>query len=175
MNIKYNIIKKNNNICFICLDKIDYYIKLNCECHNYLHQNCIKNIFIKKCFICHKQTNIENVLSNNYELIFIDINFVSNIIEKIKIQNILDLAYDFFQKKPSFFGFVIYIITSFFFSFLIIFPLLILSVLLNFVNALKNNNYINNLIIFIFKNIICLILTSIILPYILNNIVDKKI
>ena len=54
-NINHTIIKNDNNNCFICLNDVDYYIKFDCECHNYLHTNCVKNDFLNKCFICHKK------------------------------------------------------------------------------------------------------------------------
>jgi len=166
MNIEYNIQNKNDSICFICLDKIDYYIKLNCECHNYLHQDCIKNVFIKKCYICNKETKLKKSIStNNYEISFIDVDFITNMIDIIKIKCILDITYAFLVKNPSFLTFVIYIGIIMIFTFMVIFPLAILSSLLIFMKYLKNNNYIKKLSLFILKSCVCLFLTVIILPY----------
>jgi hypothetical protein len=165
MNLNYNIIKKNDNLCFICLDKIDYYIKFNCECHNYLHKSCVENIFITKCFICHKKTYFANSISNNYSsnYNYIDSEFVleitEKIIEKIYIKYILNYTFTFFQNNPNLLSFGLYFTMSMIVAFLIIIPLIILSLLLNLLKYLKsiltNNIYkyiILFLIILIFNN-----------------------
>ena len=158
MNISYHIIKKNDNTCFICLDNMDYYMKFNCECHNYLHQNCIKNFNIKKCFICHKEVSYRNVISANYELLYIDIDFVSAVIEKINVQYILNLT-DIFLQNNNFFGIIVYFIVSIIFTFGILLPILILSVLSKCIKNLKNYHKINWLFFIVFLMFIIIYVT----------------
>ena len=55
---KYDINSKNNNICFICLDKYKKNNLIRCmkTCNHFFHKNCIDQWFIKsgklKCPIC---------------------------------------------------------------------------------------------------------------------------
>lgn len=171
MDVKYNNMEKNDNLCFICLDKIDYYIKLNCECHNYLHHECIKNMLIKKCYICHKENvnkiklihNNEIKLIHNNKIKFLVIDFAIDMIEKSNVIYILNHMNLCFINNPCLLTFIIYIIVSMILTFLIIYPLLILLSIICFIKYIKNNDYAKNLMIIIFKNIMILFLTIVVI------------
>jgi hypothetical protein len=174
MNTKFNFIKENNNICFICLDKIDYYIKFECNCHNYLHENCVNNIEIKKCLVCHKIINFENGIDNNLLISFIDIDFITLVIEKIYLNNIVNYIFSFFH-NDKIYGLILYLFVSMLITFLIILPIVIISVIFTIINYIKNNFNFSNLIIFVIKGIILFLFSSIILCYILSKIpITKK-
>ena len=156
MNIKYDNI--NNNLCFICLDNIDHYIKFDCGCYNYLHTNCISDITLTKCFICHKKINYINLPLNNHPILYSDVDFINNVIKKINMEYILNYMIIFTKNNPNFVGLAIYFIVSIIFTFGIVIPIIILSTLVNSIkNSIKNliNNIdMNGLIIFITKNIL---------------------
>ena len=85
---------KTNN-CYICLNKINYYYKFDCECFQYIHDECFENI--NKCIICKKENfiNIDINLINYY--IIID-NFTKNyyIIKIIQTIFYFNLIINFF-------------------------------------------------------------------------------
>lgn len=68
---KYKLIKLSNNYddgdnCFLCMNKINYYIKFDCECHNYLHLDCVKNNeLLTNCFICKKKIQKKYFLNSD--------------------------------------------------------------------------------------------------------------
>ena len=150
-----NIDKKDNNdnLCYICLGNIDYYIKFNCQCHNYLHINCIDGIQLIKCVICHKKNNYLEVHDNYYnynynynynqignftqEIFYLlepDFDFINYIYNKINIQPILNYMLGFFHKNPNIIIFSIYFFASIIFTLVILVPIVILSI---FVNLIK--------------------------------------
>ena len=47
-----NNIEYEDKYCYICLEKINYYIKYECGCYNYIHNNC--NININNCLLLKK-------------------------------------------------------------------------------------------------------------------------
>ena len=174
MNKKFNFIKENNNICFLCLNKIDYYIKFGCNCHNYLHKNCFENAEIKKCLVCHKKINFEKYVENNFLISFINIDFITLVIKKIYLQNIVNYIFPFFHNYKIY-GLILYLFVSMFITFLIIFPIVIISVIFTIIKYIKNKYNLSNIIFFVIKGIILFLFLSIILSYILiKNPITKK-
>ena len=155
-NINHTIIKNTRNNCFICLNDVDYFIKFDCECHNYLHINCADSNFLNKCFICHKKTKKVYLLKKNYDIFIQDYELLNYIME-IKINNILfnQKLIIFLKSNPNFISILLYFIFSVYFTFGILLPIIILSV---FVNIIKYLFYKDN-VFFSLKNLLCLILT----------------
>lgn len=70
--MKYYISNFKN--CYICLNEINYYHKFNCNCFQYIHDDCFFNL--NKCIICKNDNtliyyDIQLLLFiNNFNLIF---------------------------------------------------------------------------------------------------------
>jgi len=113
-NINHTIIKNSNNNCFICLNDVDYYMKFDCECHNYLHTICVNNNFLNKCFICHKKTSKVDFSIKNCEICIQDFELLNYIVE-IKINNIplKQQLIIFLKSKPNFISILLYFILAF--------------------------------------------------------------
>lgn len=159
-NINHTIISNSNNYCFICLNDVDYYIKFDCECYNYLHTNCVNNNFLNKCFICHKKTTNVNLLTKKYKIFIEDFELLNYIIE-IKINNmpLNQKLIIFLKSNPNFICILLYFIFSICFTFGIILPMIILSVFVNIIKYLLYNHNVFNVFFFVLKNFLCLILT----------------
>lgn len=81
-NINHTIIKNNNN-CFICLKDIDYHIKFDCKCHNYLHTDCVNNYSLTECFICHKKITKLDLLTKKYKIFIPDFESLNHYFESL--------------------------------------------------------------------------------------------
>jgi hypothetical protein len=135
--MEFNIIKNDDDasLCFLCLDKVDYYIKYNCDCHNYLHINCIDNQIFSNCFICKKkinciittQLNLDDnnllIIFNNFELLYY-IHNISNMYTHI------DIIFKFLRNNK-------YLIIYFLLLFIIILSIIILNIIYNLLQFLQ--------------------------------------
>ena len=135
-SMQYKKIKKDINKCYLCLEDIDYYIKFNCECHNYLHTECIKNKFITDCFICKKKILF---LDNVYSKELIITNYLTN---KINTICHLDKLPYLILKNNNCFELILYIFLSIFFTIIIIIPCLLLDFILEKIKNIFNNFFI---------------------------------
>lgn len=122
--INYNIIEKNDNICFICLDDLNYYIKFDCKCHNNIHKECILYKNLTKCYICHKKLVIN--MNNNIEFNDTD-NIVNYLLYKLKIEYIMHKLIDFLNNNTNLYGYMLYIIGTISITFLIVIPIIVVS------------------------------------------------
>jgi len=169
-HIRHKIIFNNNDNCFICLNDVDYFIKFDCGCHNFIHTNCIDKNFLTKCLICHKKFTKIDLLTKNNNIFIPDFELVNHIIEtKINIVSLNQKIFLFLKSNPNFIGIFFYFIISICFTFGIILPLIILSVFVNIIKYLFHNIVFNDIFFFVLKNILCLILTIGFITFYVNN------
>lgn len=122
--IEYKLIKLSNNLnnydnCFICMNKINYYIKFDCECHNYLHINCMKdNYFFTNCLICKKKITKKCFFDfNNFEIT----NYILNYFDiKYYFEKILNLLIN----NPNCITLFLHFVINLFFAYIILCPLI---------------------------------------------------
>lgn len=136
----HKIILKENSNCYYCLEDINYYIKFNCECHNYLHTECIKSN-ISNCLICKKNIIPEN---NIYS---IELIFTNYLMKKINATYYLNKLTDLTIKGV--FWFLLSLVSFVIFSFIILLPCLLLDLIL--IVFFVGYNFLNN---FLYKLLI---------------------
>lgn len=127
----YNMIKLDDNClnlyeknCYLCLEKINYYYKFDCGCHNYFHNECIKDKLIDRCLICKKKIiSLNNV---NYDLYYSDLFLV-------KIKKILNVFFVIFKLCPNFITFGLFIMINIFLTFGLVIPSVALNIGYNFI------------------------------------------
>ena len=95
--MKYNI--KYIDKCYICLDEINYYYKLNCNCHQLIHDECLYNL--DKCTICKQDFNFD--LHYDIQMITFYINMQKIFNSKITI--LIIYLFNFINYIQNFFGY----------------------------------------------------------------------
>lgn len=125
----YEIIKKDKSICYFCLEDIDYYIKFNCDCHNYLHCKCLENEFFTNCLICKKFISNKKICEKNFVHLnnLIITNFV---IDKLNLQYYLEKLKNKTLQNKTHLLLILFFILSFLFTFIIVIPCLSLDYIL---------------------------------------------
>ena len=141
-----NIIKNNietNNICYICLEPINYYYKFNCRCHIYIHNNCISDPIVEKCILCKKFNNNIQI-----ECYYFDIILMNKIINILKISFINEFMIQLLESKYKL-SLLIFIIYTFVLAYFFVLPIAIIILLYTqvklFVNWIKKV-YIRSLV-----------------------------
>lgn len=130
-NINHTIIKNNNNDnneCFICFNNVDYYIMFDCECHNYLHINCVNNKKLTKCCLCRKKITKIDLSNDEYKIFIIDYELLDCVCKKTNVIYILDEMIGYMVKNPNFMNIGLYFIMCICFIFGIILPIAIYSI-----------------------------------------------
>lgn len=123
-NMQYKIIKKDINKCYFCLEDINYYIKFNCKCHNYLHTKCFENNIFTNCFICKKRIIQKNFINSNGLIIT---NYLMN---KINATHYLNKLTVLTLTSENRLMLILFFIVSILFTFIIIIPCLLLDYIL---------------------------------------------
>ena len=136
-----NIIKNNTityNICYICLEPINYYYKFSCRCHIYIHNKCISDSIYAKCILCKNPNN--NIQIERY---YFDIILMNKIINIFKIDFISSLMIQLLKSKYKL-AVVIFIMYSFILAYFVFVPIVIIVSLCTqiklFVNWIKKIN-----------------------------------
>jgi len=123
--MQYEIIKKDINKCYFCLEDIDYYIKFDCKCHNYLHIDCLTNHIFTNCLICKKRI-IQKKFINSNKLIIT--NYLMN---KINSKYYLNKLTVLTLTSENHSMLILFFIISILFTFVIIIPCLLLDYILD--------------------------------------------
>lgn len=122
--MQYEIIKKDNSRCYFCLEDIDYYIKFNCNCHNYLHTRCLENEFFTNCLICKKKINKKN-------FIHIDNLTITNfVVDKLNVKNYLKKLQNNTLMSKNCLMLILYFVACILFVFIILIPCLFVDFIL---------------------------------------------
>jgi hypothetical protein len=119
----YEIIKKDKSICYFCLEDIDYYIKFNCNCHNYLHTKCLENVFFTNSFICKKKISNEKISDKNF-IYFNNLMITNFVIEKLNIKYYLEKIQNKTLENKTHLMLILFFIFSILFTFIIVIPCL---------------------------------------------------
>lgn len=126
----------SGDCCFVCLEKVHYYYKFNCNCHNYLHSECIDKKILSNCLICKKKIN-HTSLSN-----FVDFELMSWVIEKFGVSSCVEIIKKKTLENTNFSILAIYFCACIFFTFLIAIPLIIISFLFGYLKKITNDFFI---------------------------------
>jgi len=141
----------NNSQCYLCWEPIDYYLKFDCSCHNYLHYECVGNMQIKKCVVCKKKINLFQITNPNpnsntnnllFNKIFYEITLLDIILRKIKIKIILDIIFDILKTHCNLFTLGIFILINFTFIFGLVIPIYILNIFVNLIKIIYKKKLI---------------------------------
>lgn len=166
---QYMIFSDNSNSnCYICMESIDYYLKFECGCYNFLHTECFTDCKLKNCLICkNKLENLKMISeSNNCNNLDIDINILNKILNlslteyvltKIGVKNIF--TYYILNLKNNVFNLSTYFLITIFSFFLIFLPIIILNVILNIFCEISNHitKKINFFVILDYLFLVCFI------------------
>lgn len=126
--MEFKIIKKKNNFnntnidnCFICMNKINYYIKFDCECHNYLHVDCLRNNnSIMNCLICKKK------ISKKIFFDFNDLQITDCVLKYLNAKHNFDKIINILlDNNNNFYSLFTYFITCFLITFGLLIPLIL--------------------------------------------------
>ena len=120
--------------CYLCLEKINYFHKFDCSCHNYVHTHCIKNNLINDCLICKKKIHnltslkyIDNMVKNKPDIFNM---YYSDLI-LVHTSIILEILIIPFKLYPNVYTFLLYIIFNLLFVFVIILPSMFVNIIYN--------------------------------------------
>lgn len=141
--MQYQIIKKANSKCYYCLEDINYCVKFNCGCYNYLHIGCINDNIFTKCFICKKSINKDEFLSSNHNHYSNNHNNYSNnlfltnfVINKIKLGYFLNELTIFTIGNKNLLSLIFYFFVCMIFIFIVIIPLMLIDFVLEKINSI---------------------------------------
>ena len=150
-----NLSEKNN--CYICLNDIDYYYCFDCNCHNFVHESCIKDVGLTYCVFCKKifthkindyiypQThndnygndNLDNMNKEFYKMVLLDFALTDSIINFMRIEIFYNKLLLYIQIKPNIFLLFLWIIFTIFYSYFILLPLLTINIMFNYIKNFK--------------------------------------